>query len=229
MSLLKYIKENAAEYRQVPATEVGVNSHTVEFNGARISAFSLDYANKIRKCLSEIFMINRNIFRCSVELFIEDGAVKSTDNAYTDKEVIYIKGGLDEKKIKKVLVHELMHNCINQGRVLATDEIKQEFISKRKSLYAILYSNAKKKAQVKNLPWYDLNRNDRIIDFIENDIGYGLTSNLMYGIFPTINSIYSLDEYMCEIAEIIFFIDPSYAQNVCPRGYELVKTFLGIK
>lgn len=226
MSLSNYIKESSAEYRNPPANEVGASIHVLDFNNAKISTFSQDYSIKIRKCLSDIYSANQNIFNCHIDSFIEAANLKNSDNAYTDKNVIYVKSGLDDKKLKRSLVHELMHNCIQQGKILATDDLKDEFVRKRKSLYNVIYHQAKNKSVVKKLPWYDLNRNNRIIDFFEKDIGYSLTSTLMYGIFPTINSIYSLDEYICEIAELIFFVDPSYARTVCPRGYEIVSTFL---
>jgi hypothetical protein len=142
-------------------------------------------------------------YKMNVNAFFANGTIHVTNQQDNDEDM------LDD------IVHEIAH-AVEVGfafDVYGNQNIRDEFLGKRKRLYNIL-----------SLEGYDVNLNDFLeLDFSEEfdnflyiDVGYPDLRRLSAGLFPSPYSVTSIREYFAIGFEKIFFGDTQEIKSLCP-------------
>jgi len=148
---------------------------------------------------------------------------RDTNAAYKDA-AIYISNDQDsEKDLVNDIVHELGHALIEKEKIniFGDDLIKQEFLSKRKSLKRIL------KSKGYNVPpsFNSAAFTQEMDDFLYKEVGYARLIPLISGLFMSPYSITSLEEYFTSGLEDYFLGKSPLLKMISPQLYNKMENY----
>ena len=137
-------------------------------------------------------------------------------NAVYQDGAIYVTNEQDNHQdLIDDIIHEIAHSVEETYRdlIYGDQQLKSEFLSKRKSLYWLLQSNEYKPYK-KIMTSYDY---DKDIDFyFYKDVGYESMWHLVAGLFPTPYSATTLREYFAVGFEEYYIGDHNSIKKICP-------------
>ena len=161
-----------------------------------------------------------SIFIGEFDDFIERGT-----NAFYKDGAIYVSNAQDNNKdMVDDIVHEIAHSVEKSfpEYVHASGNLEEEFLGKRKRLYSILRAN-----NIENLPSEEtFNNVDYSLEFDEflyQDIGYPILTNLSMGLFNSPYAITSLKEYYANGFEEYYLEDKRHLKLVSPVLYNILE------
>jgi len=129
-------------------------------------------------------------------------------NALFDNGAIYITNHQDNNDdFLDDLIHEIAH-AVEVGfspDIYGDQTIRDEFLGKRKRLYALLASEG---YDVKYTDFLELGFSETFDHFLYAEVGYPILSTLTAGLFPTPYSVTSIREYFAVGFEKIFLGHP---------------------
>ena len=143
-------------------------------------------------------------------------------NAFYKDGALYISNfQSDNDDLLDDLIHETAHSVEEAYgyEIYGDEEIKQEFINKRKFLYDVLWKMEFKAPRDLFLdPEYD----QEFDEFLLNDVGYDKLSEVLRGIFITPYSATSLREYFATgFTEFYLYPDNhNYLKKISPQLYK---------
>lgn len=140
---------------------------------------------------------------------------KDTNALYQDG-AIYVTNEQDNyQDLVDDIVHEIAHSVeeLYRDTIYGDNQLKKEFLSKRKSLYWLLQSNDYKPySKIMNSYHYD-----KDIDmYFYKEVGYDTMWHMVTGIFPTPYSATSLREYFAIGFEEYYIGDHNTLSKTCP-------------
>lgn len=141
-----------------------------------------------------------------VNAVFQDGAIYVTNEQDSNQDMI------DD------IVHELAHSVEEKFTQYIYDQndLKNEFVGKRKRLYEILNSyNYDPPLSIKTVYYYD----EKIDMYFYKDVGYEAMWNLVNGLFLTPYSTTSLREYFAVGFEHYFMGEKNTVKKLCPILY----------
>jgi hypothetical protein len=140
-------------------------------------------------------------------------------NAVFQDGAIYVSNEQDSNQdMIDDIIHELAHSVEEKFPQFIYDEndLKNEFVSKRKRLYDILFAyKYDPPTEIKSLYHYD----EDIDMYFYKEVGYEAMWNLVNGLFPSPYSATSLREYFAIGFEFYFMGDKSTIKKLCPILY----------
>mgnify|MGYP003111912891 CR=1 FL=1 len=154
----------------------------------------------------------------------DDFEKKETNAAYKDGAIYISSEQSSEQDLIDDIVHEIAHSLEQPyGYIIYGDEeLKNEFISKRKKLYDILESEDLN-------PDYDLfmdvEYDNKMDMYLYKEVGYDKLNFITsaYGIFTSAYPATSLREYFASGFEYYFLEDPSYLAEISPVLFEKIE------
>jgi hypothetical protein len=166
-----------------------------------------------------IYVGNFDVFKKKqVNAVFQDGAIYVTNEQSSNEDMI------DD------IIHELAHSVEEKFTEFIYDDnsLKEEFLSKRKSLHSILktYEYNPPRSLITNI-YYDLD----VDMYLYKEVGYEALWNLINGIFLSPYSVTSLREYFAIGFEFYFMKDKSMIKKLCPRLYSKIELleYMGAK
>ena len=152
-------------------------------------------------------------YKMNVNAFFANGTIHVTNEQESNEDM------LDD------IVHEIAHavEAAFPLDIYGNQNIRDEFLGKRKRLYKIL-----------SLEDYDLNLNDFLeLDFAEEfdnflyiEVGYPTLRALAAGLFPSPYAITSIREYFAVGFEKIFLQSPEEIRSTCPMLFNQITNLL---
>ena len=145
-----------------------------------------------------------------VNAVFEDGAIYLTNDQSDDKDMI------DD------IIHEIAHSIEGiYGNIIYDDnELKREFLSKRKRLFLELQNYGySPPTEIQ----YQIEFSQKIDDYFYKEIGYELLWNFVNGLFPSPYSATSLREYFARGFEEYVFENKKDLKLNCPALYEKIQ------
>jgi hypothetical protein len=116
------------------------------------------------------------------------------------------------------IIHELAHSVEEKFTqyIYGENDLKNEFLGKRKRLYDILFSYKYNPSQaIKTMYHYS----EKIDMYFYQEVGYEAMWNLVNGLFPSPYSATSLREYFAIGFEYYFMGDKNTIKKLCPVLY----------
>ena len=147
-------------------------------------------------------------------------------NAVFKDRAIYVTNEQDnEKDMIDDIVHEIAHAVEEQFRDFLYDdgEIKQEFLGKRKRLQQALSSEG---IQTSNRSILNTEYSKEFDNFLYNDVGYEIISNLTMGLFLSPYSATSLREYFAIGFEEFFIGDQNYLKKISLQIFNKINNLI---
>jgi len=177
--------------------------------------------DKIQKNIPSHLMNNiDSIFVGQFDDFIERGT-----NAFYKDGAIYVSNLQDNNEdMTDDIVHELAHASekVLSMYIYANGILEEEFLGKRRRLFGILKAN-----EIENLPSEEtFNHPDYTIEFDEflfQEVGYPLLSNLSMGLFNSPYASTSLSEYFANGFEEYFLKDRRHLKMISPVLYNIIE------
>ena len=161
-----------------------------------------------------------SIFIGEFDDFIERGT-----NAFYKDGAIYVSNLQDDgDDMVDDIVHEISHSVEKTFSmyIYASGSLEEEFLGKRKRLYNMLVAS-----EAKILPEEsDFDNPEYSLEFDEylyQDLGYPLLSNLTMGLFNSPYAITSLSEYYANGFEEYFLRDKRHLKLVSPVLYNVIE------
>jgi len=140
-------------------------------------------------------------------------------NAVFQDGAIYVSNEQDSNQdMIDDIIHELAHSVEEKFTQYIYDEndLKNEFVGKRKRLYDILSSyDYDPSPKLKTVYHYD----EKIDMYLYKDVGYEAMWNLINGLFPSPYSATSLREYFAIGFEYYFMGEKNTIKKLCPVLY----------
>tara|TARA_R110000824_G_scaffold14726_8_gene62483 strand:+ start:6025 stop:6690 length:666 start_codon:yes stop_codon:yes gene_type:complete len=143
---------------------------------------------------------------------------KDINAAYMDNAIYATNNQTNEQDLIDDLIHELAHSIEkNMGEEIYFDgDLEKEFLGKRQRLCDML------KAEGYSVPHNvcaELDYNKKFDNFLYQEVGYELLTNISMGIFYSPYAATSLSEYFANGFEHYFLGDRKYLNNVSPKLY----------
>ena len=143
---------------------------------------------------------------------------KGTNAVFQDG-AIYVSNEQDSNQdMIDDIIHELAHSVEEKFTQYIYDEndLKEEFLGKRKRLYDILFSyEYNPSPSIKTSYHYE----EKIDMYFYKEVGYESMWNLINGLFPSPYSATSLREYFAIGFEYYFMGDKNTIKKLCPTLY----------
>ena len=160
------------------------------------------------------------------------GSFKTFNDSKTPFNAKYKDGALyvtnkqeNENDMIDDIVHEIAHAVeeIYGKDIYSDDALKDEFLSKRHTLYGLLNQEGYEPSEDKfNDPEYD-----KYFDYyLYNVVGYPLLENLIMGLFYSPYAVTSINEYFANGFENYFLRDKEYLKNISPVLYNKINNIL---
>ena len=209
---MNWLKESIARSRKIrnhyKMHEVDIfikDALTADINPDQVFAYiSSRIPSIFFKAVDIIYIGKFDIFKeKEVNAIYQDGAIYVTNEQDNYQDLI------DD------IIHEIAHSVeeVYRDMIYGDQQLKSEFLSKRKSLYWLLQSNDYKPYR-KIMTSYEY---DKDIDFyFYKDVGYESMWHLVSGIFPTPYSATSLREYFAIGFEEYYIGDHNSIKKNCP-------------
>ena len=140
-------------------------------------------------------------------------------NAVFQDGAIYVSNEQDSNQdMIDDIIHELAHSVEEKfpQYIYSENDLKNEFIGKRKRLYDILLNyDYDPSPKLKTMYHYD----ESIDMYLYKDVGYEAMWNLINGLFPSPYSVTSLREYFAIGFEYYFMGEKNTIKKLCPVLY----------
>lgn len=172
-----------------------------------------------KKIPSHLFHEVESIFVGQFEDFVE----RQTNAFYKDGAIYVSNDQDDEEDMLDDIVHEVAHAAEKTFSmyIYSSGMLEEEFLGKRKRLYALLRTQ-----EIEDLPpeeFFDETEYSLEFDqFLYQEVGYPLLTNLTMGLFASPYGITSLREYFANGFEEYFIGDHMHLKNTSPILYNTV-------
>ena len=143
-------------------------------------------------------------------------------NAFYRDGAIYISNLQDDDEdFIDDVIHELAHLVEkNHGaRIYQDQKIVREFLGKRQRLYHMLRAEG---FSVDAKDFMETEYSRQFDEFLFQEIGYPLLTQLTVGLFLTPYGVTSLPEYFAESFEYYFLRDSEYVRKTTPECYKKI-------
>jgi len=160
------------------------------------------------------------------------GSFKAFNDSNTPFNAKYKDGALyitnkqeSENDMIDDIVHEMAHAVEESyGKDIYFDDVlKDEFLSKRRTLYNLLDQEGYEPPEDKfNDPEYD----KHLDYYLYNIVGYPLLESLIMGLFYSPYAITSINEYFANGFENYFLRDKKYLKNISPVLYNKINNIM---
>jgi len=121
-------------------------------------------------------------------------------------------------------VHETAHSLeAEYGMLLYTDDLRNEFLGKRKRLKHILASQG---YHINPLLYDFTEYNEKFDEFLATEVGYSVLVPLTMGLFVSPYGATSLQEYFANGFEKYILDDPRRVQTISPVLYEKIEEII---
>lgn len=126
------------------------------------------------------------------------------------------------------LIHEIAHCFEEQNRdfIYSDQKIKEEFISKRQSLFYILNSHNEIPDYITERDFYNVNYDPKFDSFLYNTVGYEKLQNFTNNLFVSPYAATSLREYFANGFENYFINDMFLVKKYANTIYNKLVEFL---
>ena len=161
-----------------------------------------------------------SIFVGEFDDFIERGT-----NAFFKDGAIYVSNMQDDNEdMIDDIVHEISHSVEKDFSmyIYANGNLEEEFLGKRRRLYSLLHANNVEELPEKTdfaNPEYSL----EFDEFLYQDIGYPILTNMTMGLFNSPYAITSLSEYYANGFEEYYLRDKRHLKLVSPVLYNILE------
>ena len=119
------------------------------------------------------------------------------------------------------IVHEVAHSLeAEHGLNLYTDDLRNEFVGKRKRLRSILDEAG---FEISPLLYDYTEYNEKFDNFLANEVGYPTLLSLTMGLFVSPYGATSLQEYFANGFEKYFLDNPRTVRNISPILYRKIE------
>tara|TARA_R100000234_G_scaffold112727_1_gene86657 strand:+ start:1931 stop:2638 length:708 start_codon:yes stop_codon:yes gene_type:complete len=143
-------------------------------------------------------------------------------NAFYRDGAIYVSNLQDDNEdFIDDIIHEIAHLTEKTyGALIYEDQkVLREFLGKRQRLYHILRAEG---FSVEPKDFMETEYSRKFDDFLFQEVGYPLLTQLSLGLFLTPYGVTSLPEYFAESFEYYFLRDPDYVKKITPACYKKI-------
>lgn len=224
--MLDYLKNSKNKFAKSPTGNFSVNGLSIYIKEPVTDGVDVEYCfsyvlEKIPKFfyknLNKVFIGQFPFLRSrEVDAIYKDGCIYITNNQETNETLI------------ADLVHELAH-CfeeLHNKELYGDEEIKQEFVSRRKSLYNLLKANSLIGKQIKEEDFYNTEYDIKFDDYLYRVVGYDKIGNLSRTLFISPYAATCLREYFANAFETFFTKDMFIVKQQTPSIYKKLINYL---
>lgn len=187
----------------------------------------------LRECLNTIFgSMPKNIYSNIHSIMIGNFTFlknRKIDATYSNGIIYITSNHTDNYDFISDVLHELAHAFEEKHAdiVYGDEEIKQEFLNKRKMLYNIFKSNGYP-CSLTEKDFLNPNYDPKFDRFLYEEVGYERLFNLTKDIFVSPYGATSLREYFANAFENFFVNDIFLVQKYAPSVYKKLINYLEI-
>ena len=134
----------------------------------------------------------------------------------------------DESTFISDMVHEVAHSFEEKEKeeIYKDEKIKNEFISKRQTLFRLLDSHGLINQKFTEEDFMDTSYQEKFDLFVHEEIGYETIGNVAPNLFVSPYGCTSLREYFANGFENFFVNDYEVVKKISPNVYEKIINFL---
>jgi hypothetical protein len=186
----------------------------------------------VRQCFAYILQKMPKIFYENIDkVFIGQFPFlrkREVDAIYKDG-CIYITNNQEQNEsLMADIVHEMAHAFENlkYNDIYGDQEIKKEFLSKRKALFDVLYRNNLLSGELSKQDFYNTEYSEKFDNYLYKTVGYDKLEPLIRNIFISPYAATCLREYFANAFEIFFVNDLALVQKYTPHIYNKLIQYL---
>jgi len=177
-------------------------------------------------------------FCVKVEECVPPGLLNNVEVVYVgnfkdlkDRNAAYANGGIyitnqedTSFDMLENFVHEVAHSLeIEHGMDIYSDDLRDEFLAKRKRLYYLLNAAG---FHISPLLYSFTEYNQKFDNFLANEVGYPTLQNITMGLFVSPYGATSLQEYFANGFEKYFLQSPQAVSAISPVLYRKIEAIV---
>lgn len=179
----------------------------------------------ILKKLPESLLKNIDTISIGDFIFLKQ---RQVDAIYRNGNIFLSNNQLNNYDLMSDLIHEIAHCFEEQNKdfIYSDEEIKQEFLSKRRQLFYNLTAHIELPDEITEKDFYNINYSPKFDSFLYNKIGYEKLQNFTNNLFVSPYAATSLREYFANAFENYFINDMFIVKKYANKVYNKLINFL---